>query len=139
MAYKGYLIKLGGSGGTVLPMKYMKLDGYNITPNQRMEAEAARSITGVLHRTTVEHTATKIEFNTPNLTNTDINEMMSMFRSVWSSAAERKLNLQYYDMETDSYKTGTFYMPDIKFQIYQADNVRNKLIYKETRIAFIEY
>ena len=139
MAYKGYLIKLGGSGGTVLPMKYMKLDGYNITPNQRMEAEAARSITGVLHRTTVEHTATKIEFNTPNLTNTDINGMMSMFRSVWSSAAERKLNLQYYDMETDSYKTGTFYMPDIKFQIYQADNVRNKLIYKETRIAFIEY
>lgn len=139
MAYNGYLIRLGGAGGTVLPMKYMKLDGYNITPNQRMEAEAARSITGVLHRTTVEHTATKIEFTTPNLTNKDINAMMRLFRNAWSSTAERKLNLQYYDMETDSYKEGTFYMPDIKFQIYKADNIMNTLIYKETRIAFIEY
>ena len=139
MAYSGYLVRLGGSGGTVLPMKYMKLEGYNITPNQRMEAEAARSITGLLHRTTVEHTATKIEFTTPNLTNKDVNEMMSMFRNAWNSEIERRLELQYYDMETDSYKTGTFYMPDIKFQIYKADNILNTLIYKETRIAFIEY
>ncbi len=139
MAYSGYLVKLGGSGGTILPMKYMKLEGYIITPNQRMEAEAARSITGLLHRTTVEHTATKIEFTTPNLTNKDVNEMMSMFRNAWSSEAERRLELQYYDMETDSYKTGTFYMPDIKFTIYKADNIMNTLIYKETRIAFIEY
>lgn len=139
MAYSGYLVRLGGSGGTVLPMKYMKLEGYNITPNQRMEAEAARSITGLLHRTTVEHTATKIEFTTPNLTNKDVNEMMSMFRNAWNSEAERRLELQYYDMETDSYKTGTFYMPDIKFTIYKVDNVMNTLIYKETRIAFIEY
>lgn len=139
MAYSGYLIKLGGSSGTTLPMKYMKLEGYNITPNQRMESEAKRAVSGVLHRTTVAHTATKIEFNTPNLTNAEVNAMMTLFRNAWSSTAERKLTLQYYDMETDTYKTGDFYMPDIKFQIYSADNVNNVLIYKETRIAFIEY
>lgn len=139
MSYNGYLIKLGGSNGTTLPMKYIKLEGYNITPNQRMETEAKRAVTGLLHRTTVEHTATKIEFNTPNLTNADVDAMMTLFRTAWTSTAERKLDIEYYDMETDTYKTGTFYMPDIKFQIYKADNVNNTLIYKEIRIAFIEY
>lgn len=139
MAYNGYLIKLGGASGTVLPMKFIKVEGYDITPNQRMESEAKRAITGLLHRTTVEHTATKVEFNTPNLTNLESDEMMTLFRNAWTSVTERKLNLQYYDMETNSYKTGEFYMPDIKFSIDHIDNDLNMVYYRETRIAFIEY
>ena len=137
MAYNGYLLKLGGSGGTAFPMKYIKLEGYNITPNQRMESEAKRAVTGVLHRTTVAHTATKIELNTPNMTNLDVDDMMTLFRNAWTSTSERKLTLQYYDMETDSYKEGTFYMPDVKFIIDHIDG--NMVYYKETRVAFIEY
>lgn len=136
MAYSGYLIKING---TPLPMKYIKVDGYNITPNQRMESEAKRAVTGVLHRTTVAHTASKIEFTTPNMTNLDMDAMMSLFRNSWTSSAERKLDLEYYDMETNSYKTGTFYQPDIKFQIDHIDQSTNLVYYKETRIAFIEY
>lgn len=139
MAYSGYLIRVGGSSGTNLPMKYIKVDGYNITPNQRMESEAKRSVAGVLHRTTVEHTATKIEFNTPTLTNLDLNAMMTLFRNAWTSTAERKLSLQYYDMETDSYKTGDFYMPDIQYKIDHIDTALNLVYYKDIRIAFIEY
>jgi len=139
MAYNGYLLKLGGANGTAFPMKYIKVEGYNITPNQRMESEAKRAITGVLHRTTVAHTASKIEFNTPNMTNLDVDAMMSLFRSKWTSTAERKLKLQYYDMETNSYKTGDFYMPDIKFQIQRIDPETNLVYYGETRVAFIEY
>lgn len=139
MAYNGYLIKLGGASGTVLPMKFIKVEGYDIIPNQRMESEAKRAITGLLHRTTVEHTATKVEFNTPNLTNLEADEMMTLFRNAWTSVTERKLNLQYYDMETNSYKTGEFYMPDIKFSIDHIDNDLNMVYYRETRIAFIEY
>ena len=139
MAYNGYLIKIGGSGGTPLPMKYVKLDGYNITPNQRMETEAKRAITGLLHRNTVEHTASKIEFNTPIITNLDVDAMMTLFRNAWTSTIERKLNLEYYDMETNTYKTGEFYMPDIKFEIDHIDNTHNIIYYKETRVAFIEY
>ena len=134
MAFNGYLIK---AGGTEIPMKYIKYDGYTITPNQRMEQEAKRSVTGVLYRITVEHTATKIEFNTPTLSNSEMNQLMSLFRNAWTNTQERKLTLEYYDMETNSYKTGEFYMPDIKFQIMQIQE--NKIIYKETRIAFIEY
>ena len=126
MAYNGYLLKLGGSDGTAFPMKYIKLEGYNITPNQRMESEAKRAVTGVLHRTTVAHTATKIELNTPNMTNLDVDAMMTLFRNNWSSTAERKITLYYYDMETDSYQTGTFYMPDVKWHI---DRIEGNTIY----------
>lgn len=139
MAYNGYLIKVGGSSGTPLPMKYIKVGGYDITPNQRLESEAKRAVTGVLHRTTVAHTASKIEFNTPVMTNLDVDAMMTLFRNAWISAAERKLNIEYYDMETNSYKTGTFYMPDVKFQIDHIDNDRNIITYKEARISLIEY
>ena len=138
MAYNGYLIKLGGSSGTVMPMKYIKHDGYNITPNQRMESSAKRAVSGLLNRVTVAHTASKIEINTPNITNSDVADMMTLFRNNWTSTAERKLKLEYYDMETDTYKVGDFYMPDIKFEI---DHIKpgNIIIYKEIRIAFIEY
>ena len=139
MAFNGYLLKLGGSSGTVFPMQYIKLEGYDITPNQRMESEAKRAITGLLHRTTVEHTSSKIEFNTPKMTNREVNAMMNIIRSAWTSSLERKLSVQYYDMETDSYKTGTFYMPDIKFPIERIDTSTNTVYYGETRIAFIEY
>ena len=139
MAYNGYLIKVGGSSGTILPMKYMKVGGYTITPNQRLETEAKRAVTGLLHRNTVAHTATKIEFETPNITNSDVEDMMTLFRNAWTSTIERKLKLEYYDMETNSYKVGDFYMPDIKFMIdHIKDNV-NVIVYKETRVAFIEY
>lgn len=134
MAFNGYLLKINGSN---FPMKYIKAEDYTITPNQRMESEAKRSVTGELYRTTVEHTATKIEFNTPVMKNSDMDAMMTIFRNAWSSTLERKLSIQYYDMETNSYKTGTFYMPDIKFQISRVDG--NILWYKETRVAFIEY
>lgn len=139
MAYNGYLIKIGGSSGTPLPMKYIKLDGYNISPNQRMEAEAGRSVTGLLHRTTVAHTASKIEINTPYITNLDVDEMMTLIRNAWINTQERKLNLEYYDMETNTYKTGTFYMPDIKFEIDHIEEATNIVVYKEIRLAFIEY
>lgn len=137
MAFSGYLIKIGGSNGTELPMKYIKLEGYNITPNQRMETEAKRAVTGLLHRSTVAHTASKIEFTTPNMTNLDVDAMMTLFRNAWTNTIERKLTLYYYEMETDSYKTGDFYMPDIKFEIDHIDG--NLIYYKEMRVAFIEY
>jgi hypothetical protein len=138
MAFNGYLIKLGGLSGTILPMKYMKLAGYNSTPDQRMESDAKRAVTGLLHRTTVEHTATKVEFNTPMMTNMEVADMMSLFRNAWTSNSERKLDLEYYDEETDSDKVGTFYMPDIKFPIDHIDLEHNIVYYGEIRIAFIE-
>ncbi len=137
MAYSGYLIRLGGSGGVILPLKYMKLESYTAEPNQRMESEAKRAITGLLHRTTVEHTATKIEFETPIMTNRDINALNNMINSSMSDRHRKDITIQYYDNETDSYKTADCYMPDVKYPIMRIEN--NIIYYNSIRYAFIEY
>ena len=139
MAFSGYLIKLGGSSGTILPLKYIRYETYKVTPNQRMDYNSTRDSTGVLHRTALSHTSTKVEFNTRRLSNTDMEALISLLRAAWTNTLERKLTLYYYDPENFTYKTGTFYMPDIEFTITNVDTAHNKIMYAETRIAFIEY
>ena len=138
-AYNGYLIKLGGSSGLVFPMKYIAHDSYKCTPDQRMESSANRSVTGVLRRQTVSHTATKIEFNTPVITNKDLATINLLLSTFMTDTLQRKTSLQYYDMTTDSYKTGTFYIPDVDYSIQFIDNVKNIVYYDPIRFAFIEY
>ncbi len=140
--YSGYLIKIGGSNGTPLPFKYIRAESYSCTPDQRMEAEANRAITGVLVRKTVAHTATKIEFETPFLTNSDraaLNTMLQTAMQNTGNKQERKLVIEYYDDETDTYKEGTMYMPDVQYTIYKVDNKNNIITYNPVRYAFIEY
>ena len=139
MAYSGYLIKVGGSNGTELPFKYIKASGYSITPNQRMESEAKRDVTGVLHRTTVAHTATKIEFNTPVITNRDVAELNTLIQTHFTDSQERKIVINYYDQETDSYKNATCYMPDVSYTISHIETATNTIYYEPVRFAFIEY
>lgn len=139
MAYNGYLIKLGGESGTAFPMRYIKIDSYDSTPDQRMESKSNRSVTGFLQRTTVAHTATKIEFDTPAVDNTQLSEINALIRWNMSDLHQRNITLQYYDQETDSYKTGNFYMPDAKYSIHHIDNNTNTVIYNPVHYAFIEY
>ena len=139
MGYMGYLIKLGGSNGSLLPLKYMAIGSYKCTPDQRMEAKATRSVTGLLHRTTVEHTASKIEFTTPVITNTDLNQLLQLFRQHFTNTLERKIKINYYDHETDSYKNADCYMPDTDYTISRIDSETNIIYYEPVRFAFIEY
>ena len=137
MAFRGYLIKLGGSSGVELPLKYVKAESYNATPDQRMEHEAKRSVTGYLTRTTCDHTATKVELNTIPLTNREVVVLNNMITSRMSDVKQRKITLEYYDNETDSYKTGVFYMPDVQYPIMRIEG--NTIYYNSLRLAFIEY
>ena len=139
MGFNGYLIKLGGEYGDVLPLKYMRYETYQCSPNQRMDFMSTRDSNGVLHRTVVSHTATKIEFNIPRMDNDNIESFMRLIRSHFTNAQARTLTLYYYDMENNDYKTGTFYMPDINFTISNIDEWTHKINYAETRVAFIEY
>lgn len=139
MGFNGYLIKLGGSSGTELPLSYVKAESYSATPNQRMESEAKRAVTGVLKRTTCEHTATKIEINTVPMTNSQWNVLWNMIKTRFTKQLQRDITLEYYDNETDSYKTGNFYMPDIQYPILRVDTDANLIHYDSIRLAFIEY
>lgn len=137
MAFSGYLIKLGGSNGNELPMQSIAAESYSATPDQRLEAKAARAATGVLYRATCSHKATKIEIETVPMTNRDLTGLMSLIASHFSDSNQRKIDLQYYDNETDAYKTGTFYMPDVQYKILRVEG--NTIYYDSIRLAFIEY
>ena len=137
MAFSGYLIKLGGSNGDELPLTSVKAESYSATPNQRMESDAKRDTTGSLHRTTVNHTATKVEINTIPMTNSQWATFYKLISDHFTNTLRRDITLYYYDNETDSYKSGDFYMPDIQYPIIRIDG--NTIYYDSIRLAFIEY
>lgn len=140
MAFTGYLIKVGtGLAAVEIPMKYMRYTSYKVTPDQRMEWSAERDTTGVLHRETVANKPPKIEFETPYMTNKDIVTLNTLIQGKYTVAAERKLDITYYDPESDSYKTAAVYMPDVDYKIYNVDSVNNKILYEPLRYAFIGY
>ena len=140
MAFNGKLIELKtGANYVVFPTKYVKSESYKITPAQRMESSANRSATGVLKRTTVSHTASKIDFETTVLTNREVADITGKLTAAYTDSLQRKLDLRYYDPATDSYKTGTFYIPDIDYDIMRIDKTNNVIHYNSIRIAFIEY
>lgn len=132
MAYNGYLLKVGGKQ---IPNKFIQLATYSITPNQRMESSAERDTTGMLHRETCEHTATKIEFNTPYIRGVEVAELNTLLGIAGDH--QRNVTVDYFDPETQSYKSADCYMPDVQYSIYS--EINSDLLYSPIRYAFIEY
>lgn len=140
MAFNGKLLELKINGSWVeFPLKYVKAESYSVTPAQRMESSANRSASGVLKRVTCEHTASKIEFNTIPLTNSDVKDISTKLSSAYTDSLQRKLDIRYYDPSTDTYKTGTVYVPDVEFPILRIDRSNHIIHYNSIRYAFIEY
>ena len=140
MAFNGKLLELKVNGSWVeFPLKYIKAESYKVTPDQRMESSAARSASGVLKRATCSHTASKIEFNTTPLTNTDVKDIQTKLSTAYTDSLERKCEIRYYDPATDTYKTGTVYVPDVEYPILRIDRAHTVVHYDSIRYAFIEY
>ena len=136
MAFNGYLIALG-TAETQFPLKYMRYESYSTTPDQRLDLDSTRDTTGVLHRTVLAHTATKITFNMPMMSNREMQLALAYFKNAFSDSQARTIKVKYYDEWTNGYKSGTFYMPDINFTIRQIEN--GIINYGETKVTFIEY
>ena len=142
MAFNGKLIELwipSENHYVDFPQKIIKAESYKVTPDQRMETSASRSASGVLKRTTATHTASKIEFNTVPINNTDISAIHGMLLAAYSDQQQRKLYVRYYDPAVDDYKGGDFYIPDIDYNILRIDTAKNVIYYDSIRFAFIEY
>ena len=119
MAYAGYFIALDGD---ILPFEYMKHDSYKVSPNQRQDLDSYSDQLGYLHRNSLDHVATKAEWQSPVMKYEKFKIMMNFFVSKYTVYKERKLNATYYDFETDTYKSGTFYMPDYAVEVYNANS-----------------
>lgn len=141
MAFNGYLVKVVNQDNslTEIPLTFMRAETYKVTPQQRLEWSAERDVTGVLHRETVQNMPPKIEFKTPIMTNSMIKQLNTIFQSAYTNVAERKLTVEYYDPESDSYKRHECYMPDVDYVPLKVDKQKNIIWYNETRYALIGY
>jgi CHASE2 domain-containing sensor protein len=129
MAFLGYLIKVGEV--VLSTNKYISHGSYISTPNQITDDDTYVDGDGLLHRSTVPHTRSKIEFNTPYLRLADKIALQALLPS------RVELSVTYWNDEDNEYQTGKFYVPDITFEIYSTSDT--DILYKPIRIAFIEY
>lgn len=140
MAFSGYLIKLISTSNvkTELPIKYIRYQTYKVERNT-MDLDPTRDLAGELHRNPLAHTADKVEFETISMTNTELQAFLNIIRNHYRNPLEKDVMMEYYEPESDSYKTGHFYVPDISFTIRNIDSVHTIVNYGQVRIAFIEY
>lgn len=114
MAYSKYLIKLGNFE---FPLKYIEASSYQIKRNVQ-DVDSYRDANGVLHRNALAHDVLSVTFTTkPNLTSTQVGELMNQIRSNYINVLEKKLLVTAYVPEYDDYVTQEMYLADIPFTI----------------------
>lgn len=136
MSFNGSLLSIGGAN---FPLKYVFKESYKITPNARLDLDPFRNTYGYLMRNVLEHTASKITFQTKPMWNNDHADMWSFIRSHYSDAHERKVQLVYYCPDLDDYDSGTFYIPDFTPPMDLVDVANRKIMFLSYELSFIEY
>lgn len=127
-------------GNFDFPDKFIKWDGYDISPNQRQDLDSYTDGYGETRRTTLKHTKTGIEFTTLSMSGSDFRMIMDGITSNYKSYEERNADCTYYDDETGAFKTGKFYLdPSIKFRHKKVDANGIPTKYGEIQWIFIEY
>lgn len=121
-------------GNYEIPLKIMKYGSYKSSPAQRQDNDSYVDADGYLHRTTMPHVRSKIEFELINLSEQDFRGFMDAITSNYTVGIERKVHLTYYEEEYGQYVEGDFYMPGT-----MDFTMLNKEVYDNIRIAFIEY
>lgn len=134
MAYKGYLIKIGNY---IFPLSMIKAESYKAT-NYGQDLDSTRDVNGILHRTALENTAPKVEFETRNmLDNTQVSSIFANIQANYTNAVEKKASVEVYVPELDKYIVNDMYMTDFEPTMYFADEKEIK--YLSTRMAWISY
>ena len=124
-----------------VPNKYISARSYECTPHQRQELDSYRDATGKLHRNTLSHTVTKVEFNTPPMLEADLREFQNLLNMAQINSLERKGVFIFYCFDTGEYEQATCYIPDITFTPLKRLTINGsvKVVMDKTRVAFIEY
>lgn len=137
--FNGWLIKFGD---VVLPNSFILADGWESTPNQRVEIDAYRDANVLLHRETSENFKTSL---TLNIRAMDLAEMTA-FKNVIglatleiTSKRQRRLMVTYWNDEELDYKTAVMYMPDVTYSIHIVDEAAKNIEYNSFSIELIEY
>ena len=136
MAFKGWLIKFGN---TVLPNKY--LEKYKSTPNQRLELDASRDATALLHRQTSPNYKTSLTVPIRKLYLGEKIVVKAIIDAGILSGGERERNVSvtYWNDEEMDYKSGVFYIADIEYTISHVNERKLDMVYEPFDIQLTEY
>ena len=115
-----YYVKIGNckfNGNKIdgVPTPIMKREGFKILPKLVIVTDDKRTASGKLYIKPLAHRPTKMELTFPVMTPDQYRIIKRAFRGELTDQPEMKLTVQYYDEDTDSYKTGTFYHTDISY------------------------
>lgn len=112
MAFNGYYLKIGSCNFT---SPAIKREGFKILPKLVQVTDEQRVASGKLVIKELPHKPTKIEITFPIMTETQYRYYKQAFRGELTNQDEMYLTVQYYDEDSDSYKSGTFYHTDISY------------------------
>ena len=112
MAFNGYYLKIGAC---TFQNPAIKREGYVQTPRIVQVTEEKVLASGKLSIKELEHKPTKISITFPVMTLAQMRYYKQAFRGELTGQDEMYLTVEYYDLETDTYKTGTFYHTDLVY------------------------
>ena len=126
------------------PLQYIQWDSPENTPNQREELKAYRDDnTRNLTRVTASGKKSTMLFKLRRLNLKEKMEVQAWLGNAQEDTQEaheqRKVYLEYWDDEENTYKTGYFYRPNATFKILHIDEKNKDIIYKEQELKFVEY
>lgn len=111
--FNGYYLKIGTC---TFQNPAIKREGFKILPKLVQVIDEKRTASGKLYIKPLPHKPTKIEINFPVMTPEQYRVYKQAFRGELTNEPEMELTVEYYDEDTDSYLTGTFYHTDISYK-----------------------
>lgn len=137
--FQGWLIKFGE---VTLPNSFLLADGWESTPNQRIELDAYRDANILLHRKTSANFKTSIKLNIREMTLGEriaFNNVIGLATMPDPDKKQRKVSVTYWNDETLTYERGVFYMADTTYTINTVDEERKNLEYNPFTVTLTEY
>lgn len=137
--FQGWLIKFGN---VQLPNSFLLADGWESTPNQRMELDAYRDANVLLHRETASNFKTKLKLNIREMTLEEriaFNNVIGLATLSITNKKQRKVYITYWNDETLEYSSGIFYMTDATYAIHIVNEENNDIEYNPFSITLVEY
>lgn len=137
--FQGWLIKFGG---VQLPNSFLLADGWESTPNQRIELDAYRDARVYLHRETAADFKTKLKLNLREMTLVEreaFDNVIGLATLSISDKRERKVAVQYWNDEDLDYAYGEFYITDTTYVAHKVDEEKCDIKYNPFSMTLIEY
>ena len=121
------------------PQQYIEMGSWSSNPDQREEIRAYRDDnTRALTRITAQGRKSIFSFATRNnLHLKDKIAIQNWFTEKEVNSTERKIQLTFWNEETNNYDTGYFYRPNMEFKIKSI--IGNDTIDDSMQFDFVEY